>query len=64
MKIPWADNHAVDLGQLHYIFLDDINMKDNSALSSSATELIRMGFLTKRSNGSAVIWRISTRAKR
>ena len=36
-------NYAVDLGQLHYIFLDDINMKDNSALSSSATGAYQNG---------------------
>ncbi len=30
-------NYAVDLGNIHYIFLDNINMKDNSRLSSSDT---------------------------
>lgn len=36
-------NYAVDLGQVHYIFLDNIEMADNSALTASATGAYKNG---------------------
>ncbi len=36
-------NYAVDLGRIHYIFLDNIEMADNSTLSSSATGAYKNG---------------------
>lgn len=36
-------NYAVDLGRIHYIFLDNIEMTDNSALAASATGAYKNG---------------------